>query len=388
MKNSLWQGRHCYLLINSTLFGITLVLGSCNYGSNSTTSSNSWQVVGTRSSLPNVVLNSLLVSNSGVIYAGGSIDVYNGGVEQLSLASNNTWQIVGGAYIPNHYIANYGTNIKQVNGLALSDNNIVYAAVNENYLYGAVYFSVNNSWQVFIDSITPDSGKINSLVAAQDGSAVYVATSAYDVVNNRYLGHVYSGESGGSWQQIGGGGMPDSGVANAVLLNANTLYVAAGGPNLAMVNTTIGDVYSSTFTGGSWGNWSQVGSASMPDSGVATALALVNLKDTAHLYSSTSKGNVYLNQNKGVAWSLIGNGSMPDAGAVNALAASANGSTALIYAATSKGNVYATMESGVWQLLGGGATPDGWFINSIATYHNQVYVATQGGNVYTTQASF
>lgn len=102
--------------------------------------------------------------------------------------------------------------------------------------------------------------------------------------------------------------------------------------------------------------------------------------DKNSIYVATSNGNVYKSSvSSGGLWSkALGGAQVPDGSAINSIAVAGSGA---VYVATALGNVYRITEGGQWQP--GGTVPDGWSINSIAVYGTQVYVATQGGHVYT-----
>ena len=364
------------------LAGITLLAviasGISACGGNTTASDNTdkWQQLGSDFQTSNVILKSLAISPTGDIFSGGSFDVYNGGVAGISLNSN--WQIAGGGYIPNNYTPGVGTFIKQISSIAVA-NNILYAAVNVNYQLSVIYKTSGSNWIPVVPALVPDYGIVNS-ITADSSDHVYAATAVNNMSNNTYAGNVFVNESDASWSQIGGGSLPDGGVANAVALAHGALYVASGGPNVNLSNAYVGDVYSSTYADDVWQAWQLVGGGSMPDSGVPTALAAGS--QTANIiYAATAKGDVY-SSNRGI-WQQVGQGSMPDDSAINSIAV-IESNPDVIFAATAKGNVYGAKIGSSWQLIGGSNMPDGWFINSIALYKNQIYAATQGGHVYYT----
>ena len=373
-----------FQLKNLSLIAAVFAVASCNSSSTTPSNPSSWHLVGTSIQTPNVVLKSLAISETGVLYAGGTVDVNNSGVESISIITGGNWGFVGGGFIPNPVNPQLGSYIRQISAITITANNTVLAAINDNYINGTVVSSESNSWQLYVAAGLVPSGIINSL-AVDANNIIYAATAAYDAVNNQYIGNVYSGQAQGIWQQIGGGAMPDGGVANSVILaDAKTIYVAAGGPNVNLKNGYVGDVYRSVFSNGNWSNWIQVGGGSMPDGGVASSLASASSNGVMLVYIGTSKGNIY-SSNGSSAWSRVGGSEMPDGGAINSLAVTQTSATPAIYSATSKGHIYGTNGNN-WQMIGGGSSPDGWFANSVAVYKGQVYIVTQGGNTYSAKS--
>jgi hypothetical protein len=376
---------------------VTIV--SCSDGSNSSTSwgsskdlvgveqqpTGNWQIVGNSLSIPNIAFNSMILSGNGTVYAGGSADVNNGLVVGNTGASGD-WQLVGGGYIS-------ASSSDRVGALAMSSTNVIYAAVNSvalgaSPLVGILMYSDPNqragAWQLVLTSWNfPDKGIINALTI-DSANTVYAATSAgYTLTSDpqiHYTGNIYSIHAGSSTaQQIGRTSAPDGGVMNSVVAANGTVYAASGGYTVDSKGNAayFGDVYSADSAGSQ--AWKQIGGGSTPDNGVANSIALSNDKNS--IYVVTSNGNVYKSPvSAGGVWSkaLGGGVQVPDGSAINSIAIASSG---LIYVATALGNVYRASDTSVWQP--GGTVPDGWAINSIAVYGTQVYVATQGGHVYT-----
>lgn len=309
---------------------IATLLVACVGSSDSSTSAPQWQQVGPQLNYKNVSFNSLAVNNSGMLYVAGSVDANNPAV--FNLLGNNIWQLTGGYYVsPNPY-----SYSERVNSVSLNQtNNTLYAAV--NILGGANGSEVfanngsNGTWvQINNESEMPDYGTINTMAVNSSTGTLYAATSGYLVDSNTYFGDVYSNTgANGSWQAVGGGSTPDSGPINAIAVATNSaIYIGTGGNNPTVNSTTFGDVYSST----SGGNWQQVGGGAMPDSGAVTAL---QESSSGATYAGTSNGNVYVSN--GSAWSSLG-GSLPDNSSVTAMTiASSNGN---LYVATANGDVY------------------------------------------------
>ena len=338
------------------------------------TPGNSGQSVGSTLPWSNVQLNAVAVNGAGTVYTGGSVDV-NNGVVLANNTVNGAWQPVGAVYLPN--VNQY---IFQVSAIAVTDPNVVYAAVNSNYQVGGVVSNqgTGGAWAwMGAGFSSPDGGIVNSLAVGKNG-LVYAATAGYTAITNQFYGNVYNVTGGisGAWSSpIGNESAPDGGVVNSIAVSdAGVVYAAAGGYNVT-TNVPFGDVYSNT---GSGGNWQEIGGGPLPESGVPNSMVLS--VDNKTIFAATSTGKVYSASTSGGNWQLYGQGAMPDSGAINSIAISASG---VIYAATSLGNIYGSNGTEAWQLIGGGSMPDGWFINSIATYQQKIYAVTQGGNTYT-----
>ncbi|MCC2626272.1 MAG: hypothetical protein K0R14_2145 [Burkholderiales bacterium] len=371
--------------------GITIA--SCSDGGSSSTGGGSskslirveqttgnWQIVGNSLSIPNVAFNSVVLSSNGTVYAGGSADVNNGLVIG-NTGTSGDWQLVGNSYTP---VVGGESSSMQVGALAVSSTNIIYAAVNLSYSQSVVMYSDPNksagTWQLAFPIAPPSNEIINSL-AIDNTDTVYAATSAGYTLSAdnqiHYIGNVYIINIGTPQQLIGRGSAPDKGVMNSVVAANGTVYAASGGYTIDSNGnaTYFGDVYSADSAGTN--AWKQIGGSGTPDNGVANSIALSN--DKKSIYVATSNGNVYKSSVSSGVWSkALGRVQVPDGSAINSIAVANSG---VVYVATALGNVYRATETSVWQP--GGTVPDGWSINSIAVYGTQVYVATQGGHVYT-----
>lgn len=366
-------------LMQALLFGamVGVISGCGGSSSGNSGNTNNWNLVG-GSNIPgsNTVLNSIVYGN-GQVYTGGSVDVNNPAVFNYV----KSWQITGGNYLPN---PNGAT--EQVNSIAIDNNKTLYAAVNVTMSGSFGYrptvgYLANNSgnggsWVILAnESGVPDNGGINS-ISVSNGTT-YAGTGGYDLNNNVYYGHVYSCAGAQSpWQAVGGESVPNGGqVYSVALSNTSSVYAGTGGYDLT-TNSSFGSVYVSINNG----SWQQVGGGAIPDSGVVTSLAI---SPTNQIYAATSNGNVYLSTGNS-SWSLFGGGSLPNNSSITSINLSSNG---LIYAASNNGNIYAAAINQPWQLVGGGGMPDGWYANAITTASGVIYAATQGGNVYSTKIS-
>jgi hypothetical protein len=320
-----------------------------------------------------MLLNGIIAAN-GAIYAGGSEDVNNSLVLSITPGNTSQWSTMSNGYMPNP-----GTNVTEVAAIGVSSIGIVYAASNTNHINGNVYSinGLNGSWAQLGGGNVPDGGMINSIGIDNSNDNICVATASFDAINNVYNSHVYISLGGyGNWQPAVTNTIPDGGVINSLIVQNGTIYIGAGGYNITS-NRNFGDVYSNS---GGAGTWQQLGGGSIPDHGTVNSITLDTNNNV--LYAATSAGHVYAVSLPAGNWQQVGTNMLPDGSAITSLALSANG---LVLAATANGNVYAINPAGtatVWQQVGQGTMPDSWAINSLATVNNIVYTATQGGNVY------
>lgn len=363
----------------AVVISIVSAISACNSGNSNTAQSgnnSSWQQINESTSLgTNLVFNAISVSASGAIYVAGSDDVNNGVVFGIYPENNNQWLTIGGGYIPN-----LNNDVIEVDAMALSNSGMVYAAINNNHSYGSIYSTgLTSTWQLFGSQETPDQGTINSITLDNNISTnVYIATAGYNKNRNTYFGHVYvNNGSSGAWTIIGGESIPNGGIINSLIADNGIIYIGTGGYN-QQTESNFGNVYTNL---GAANSWQQVGGGSMPDGGTVNSISLNNINNM--LFSATSAGNVYTVSLPNGSWQQVGGGVVPDQTAINSINIIANSGQLL--AATAAGNLYITNPSVVnsgWQQLCNSSTPDGWAINAIANANNIVYVATQGGNVY------
>ena len=349
---------------------IISIITSCN--SSSSSSSSSWQSTGNSFSAPDIAFNSIAVSSSGTVYVGGSANVNNGLVLDNPTDSSN-WQRVANNYTPGYPGQIGALAVSSTNTLLCAASNTIHSSTNSTLMC----INPNESasvWQTitFFDDMLLGNNEIINSLAIDNTNTVY-ATVEGNIYSTPITGFVLP-------KKIGLGSAPDGGMMNTVLVESSTVYAAAGGYKIDSDGSPsyFGNVYSADSSGSH--AWQQIGSMGTPDNGVANSIVLSG--DKSNIYVATSKGNVYRSSvESGGAWSIaLGGKAVPDDGAINSITIANNGT---VFVATTLGNVYNLTQDNHWQQIGGGTVPDNWSINAIAVYGTQLYVATQGGHVYT-----
>lgn len=313
-----------------------------------------------------------------------------------------------------------------VNSVSLESGSTIIQASNPDYILAQTILTLERSpllsWQAFGESLSIANATLSSIAIANNGT-VYVGGAAD--VNN---GFVKYNVSGGAWQVLGGGYIPNSTrqtvqVDDIAISSSNIVYVAAS------VNHQSSNLFSNS--GGTWGGIPQ--SSDLQSNGPVVSIALDNnsmlyqglavynlmtsqyfgylyksntsygicnsttgkvsslvLSESGIVYvayvnydnhANTNSGNVY--RINGASCILIGGGSMPDGGVPNAIAVLNGMVSNTVYVGTSKGNIYSAMGTNSWVHITGQSLPDNGRVTALTlSAVGVLYVATANGNIY------
>ena len=343
-----------------------------------------WVVVNQSSQISLSNINTLIITPNDNLYI--STYSYNGNQYQGTIwkSHDGTWESITTS--PSHILA-----------LANDNNNYIYAISTESF-----YSSATSNWSTPINESGSTILNLSALAVGDNNIFISGCIGSCSNANTVY-------ESiAGHWESINGG-FPNTTTLDSIALYNSQIFVGTHNGNSALVYESINGV------------WESVNSASIPDRNNAKVILAVNQNG---LYTSTTESTILYESQNGV-WQSVGNSSAYGGGYISTLFANATN----LYTGSSYGNAFGFSDGWINLTTGGVAIesnagsvvsvvvnkkgiiysgvnkynerganvfaytnnnwvpnsqpiPQNYLISQLATYNDDLYVATNSGYVY------